>query len=74
MFNFDISSNFGNITIGPLTLSWGNAIDDLPGFACIGLGSRSLEFGDIDQGKPGIYLTGWENDEPYCVRTIWQAK
>ena len=74
MFNLDITSNFGNLRIGSLSILWGNAAHGLCGYTCVSWGETSIEFGDIDQGKPGIYLTRYDSGEPYCAGIIWQTK
>jgi hypothetical protein len=72
---FYINSDNGSFHIGPLNVSWGNALQDLDlsGFATVGLGELFLELGDIDQGKPGIYLTRFVEGDPRPLATIWQA-
>ena len=62
MTSFHISDGSGHITLGPLGISWGNAIDDLPGFFVLSWWDRCLEFGDIDAGN-GIWYTRWEDGE-----------
>lgn len=71
---FNINAGCGHIELGPLLLSWGNADKefDLPPFLVLGMGDYSLEFGDIDQGAPGIYLTRWIDEEPVTVHTFWR--
>ena len=71
-----ITDNHGYIGTGSYKISWGNALYDidLPGFFCITLGSFSIEFGDVDQGKPGIYLTTYADGEIAERKTFWQAK
>ena len=73
---FNINADCGHIELGPFMVSWGAADKKfgLPPFLVLGVGSYSLEFGDIDQGLPGIYLTRWINEEPVTVRTFWQKK
>ena len=72
----NITDTNGSILFGSYGISWGNAIYDidLPGFFCVNLGNFSLEFGDIDQGKPGIYLTTYADGEIAERKTYWQAK
>lgn len=71
-----ICDTHGNIGIGSYSICWGNALYDvdLPGFFCLNLGNFSLEFGDVDQGKPGIYTTVYTDGEITERHTIWQAK
>ena len=73
---FNLNTYCGHIEFGPFLVSWGSPIkeEDLSGFLVLQVGSYSLEFGDIDQGLPGIYLTRWINEEPVTVRTFWQKK
>lgn len=72
---FQVNHCNGHIALGALSLSWGNPVVDmdLPGFFALSWGSWALETGDIDQGRPGIYLTQYIDDQPYPVLTIWQA-
>lgn len=77
---FRIDSDHGYLTIGEnFAISWGNTLpelgiaedihlSELAGFFTISIGRYALEFGDIDQGEPGIYLT--ETDEIGNVNTI----
>ena len=71
-----VSDHDGHVSLGGYGISWGNALVDLdlPGFFCINAGIFSLEFGDIDQGKPGIYLVSFKDDEIEECRALWQAK
>ena len=73
---FHLNHSNGHIAVGPLTITWGNAIGDLdlPGFFTFGIGPFSLEMGDIDQGQPGIYITEYVDGHPYPLATIWSAK
>ena len=74
--SFYLSSSDGHISIGEYGISWGNALVDLelPGFFCINAGCFSLEFGNVDQGKPGIYLVRFKDDEVEECKALWQAK
>jgi hypothetical protein len=74
---FRITSDKGYIILGKLRIVWANALNigcELPGFLSIEVGSYALEFGDIDQGKPGIYLTSAGYGEVERIKTLWQAK
>jgi len=59
MPHLSIDDTNGVIAWGPFRYAWGNPIADveLPGFTSIGWGRHSIEFGDIDQGRLGIYFT-----------------
>ena len=72
--NFSINSDNGHFYFGDFSISWGNADNsfDLPGFFSIGYGRLSLEFGDIDQGRPGIYLTTYSDGDVESTRTLIQ--
>jgi len=72
---FNLHSDNGYIGLGGFSISWGNPVDDLdlPGFCAINLGRHSLEFGDIDQGKPGIYVTSYADGEISNRRALWEA-
>ena len=69
MASFHLSSHSGHITFGPLGISWGNAVDDLPGFFVLSWWDRCLEFGDIDNGN-GIHYTRWEAGDVATQRTL----
>ena len=72
-----ISSDNGYIDLGALRLAWGNALitDGLPGYFGIDFifSPYRIEFGDIDQGQPGIYITRFDDGEPSHVKTLWTA-
>ena len=72
--NFHISKEGGDLRFLGLVIAWGRPLRDfnLPGFLVIGIGNFSLEFGDIDQGTPGIYLTRWIDGEPTTVHVFWK--
>lgn len=72
---FTINSNNGFIGFGPLQFVWGNALasEELPGYTSVIFGSYAIEFGDIDQGRSGIYLTRFDDGEPTHLRTLWIA-
>lgn len=71
-----ITSDSGHVLFGEYGISWGNALPvlGLSGYFCLNAGIFSLEFGEIDQDKPGIYLVKFKDDEVEECRTIWQAK
>ncbi|WGL30484.1 hypothetical protein SCRES2_gp62 [Synechococcus phage S-CRES2] len=73
---FHVNHDNGHIAVGPLTITWGNAIVDLdlPGFFTFGVGPFFLEMGDIDQGQPGVYITEYVDGHPYPFATIWSVK
>jgi len=70
-----IRPDHGQITLGALTITWGNPLvdEDLPGFFAAHIGSWSLEMGDIDQARPGIYIVKYIEGEPKTLKTLWQA-
>lgn len=72
----NISDLNGVIGFGDYSISWGNAdpINDLPGFCSFNFGAASLEFGDIDQGVPGIYFTKYANGDVESTTPILQLK
>ena len=71
-----ITSDNGHMLFGEYGISWGNRLAelDLSGYFCINAGIFSLEFGEIDQDKPGIYLVKFKDDEIEESKTLWQAK
>lgn len=72
----NISDLNGVIAIGDYSISWGNAdtINDLEGFFSLNLGNLSIEFGDIDQGVPGIYITRYADGEVESTTPIIQLR
>lgn len=72
----NVSDLNGVVAIGDYSISWGNAdpINDLPGFFSINLGQMSIEFGDIDQGIPGIYITRYADGDVESTTPILQLK
>ena len=74
MTQFLLTSDNGVIRLGNFYLSWGNKLTftdgyGLPGFFTIGWGDTLLEFGDIDQGRHGIYITKCEEGD-VCRSTV----
>ena len=67
-----INSEGGLIRFGQWYITWHNqepswvAEDSLPGFFTIGSEQYAIEFGDVDQGRPGIYFVtyGETGDSP----------
>lgn len=66
----------GVVILGPLSITWGNAdVEfDLNGFCSFGIGQYALEFGDIDQGIPGIYLTHYSEGDVEYTKPLVQFK
>ena len=70
-----IHSNFGQIRLGPFSFGWQNQAPAGPGETDIGWCSVSwndcnIEFGAIDQDRPGIYLTRYNDGEVERLRTV----
>ena len=72
MNRFEITSNYGQIKLGHLRAHWYNAEDEYPGFFLLSWKRYNLEFGQIDQKRPGIYLTRYVNHDVEPLRTIAQ--
>ena len=74
MIEFHLHREDGWIYLGPLRFSWATPIEglDLPGFFIIGLFDYSLEFGEVDQGAPGVYLTKCNADDCTHLFTLLQ--
>ena len=71
MNKFEINSDYGEIKVGPLRAHWYNAISESePAYFILGWGDTQLEFGEIDQDRPGIYLTRYVNQDVQHLRTI----
>lgn len=55
----------GYLSVGPFQINWGppdENFDDDPGYVTLSLFNHSLEFGLLDQDRPGIYLTKYDED------------
>ena len=72
MNRLEIHSDYGEIKLGPLRAHWYNATAEDTGFFLLGCGHHSIEFGQIDQERPGVYLTRYVNHEVEQLRTIIQ--
>ena len=70
MTKFEIKSTYGEIKLGPLRVHWYNADQEDPGFFLLSWGRYNLECGQIDQDRPGIYLTRYVNHEVETLRTL----
>lgn len=70
MNKLDIHSDYGEIKLGPLRAHWYNTTPEDEGFFLLGWGRYNLEFGQIDQERPGIYLTRYVNHDVEQVRTF----
>lgn len=74
----NINSDGGVIAIGDYSISWGNSEDPffdeerLEGFFAINAGATSLEFGAIDQDRPGIYVTKYANGDVESTTPLLQ--
>ena len=70
MNKFDITSDYGEIKLGSLRLHWYNSDQEDPGFFLLGWGRYNIEFGQVDQDRPGVYLTRYVNHDVEQLRTI----
>lgn len=70
MNKFEITSEYGEIKLGPLRAHWYNATQEDAGFFILGWKRYNLEFGQIDQERPGIYLTRYVNHDVEQLRTF----
>ena len=77
MFHFQINSDEGYIALGPCTITWANSLDPffdaerLEGFCSFGFDRLSLEFGAIDQERPGLYLTSYKDGDIESTKTFF---
>ena len=73
-----INSDCGAIEIGNYSITWRNSEDPwldgerLEGFFAIGTRGTSLEFGCIDQDRPGIYVTKYAGVDIESITTLLQ--
>ena len=70
MNRLEIHSDYGEIKLGPLRAHWYNAVQGEAGFFLLGWGNYNIEFGQIDQERPGIYLTRYANGDVEQVCTL----
>ncbi len=73
MNKFEIHSDYGEIKLGPLRVHWYNADSTDAsdwGFFLLGWKRYNLELGQIDQERPGIYLTRYVNHDVEQLRTF----
>ena len=72
---FDVNSEYGQIRIGQAGIGWYNQTEDefgiMPGWFVLSWKNYNLEFGELDQGAPGIYLTRYVDGDVEHVRTYW---
>ena len=75
---FNIDSDGGYIGLGDYSITWGNSVDPffgeerMEGFCSFNAGACSIEFGAIDQERPGIYFTRYANGDIESVVTLVQ--
>lgn len=64
----------GSINWGPFRLAWGNALNDLdlPGFVTLCWNEYALEFGQVDQDRPGVYFTVLEDGDLQTSKALLQ--
>ena len=76
MIDLHISSEHGHLLLGPVSLSWGNSdpAEGHPGYFTIGNDSVALEFGDVDQGAPGIYFTRYSDGDIESIKPLVQFR
>jgi len=82
MIDFKVDSIGGQIRLGSLIINWANfetsqtiegfSFGDLPGFTSFSWGDSCLEFGQIDQARPGIYFTKYEEGDVKYSRPLLQ--
>ena len=72
----NIDSDGGVIILGPLSVSWANAEPEfeINGFCSFSCGQYALEFGDVDQGTPGIYLTHYSDGDIEYTKPLVQFR
>ena len=82
MIDINIDSLGGLVRLGALSITWGNfepsqiiegfTFGDLQGFTSFNYGDVSLEFGSVDQERPGIYFTKYEEGDVKYSRPLLQ--
>ena len=66
----EINSNYGRIGIGPFNICWQNPDPEFSGWTVVSWGESNLEFGQIDQDGPGVYMTKYVDGEVTRTRTL----
>ena len=58
-FKFYVDSEVGELQLGPFRVHWYNhgPEEDDVAFFLLGWDDYNIEFGQVDQDRPGIYLT-----------------
>ena len=82
MIDFHIDSLGGQVRAFGLSITWGNfepsqtiegfTFGDLPGFTAISCGDYCLEFGQVDQPYPGVYITKYRDGDVEYSRPLLQ--
>jgi len=82
MIEFQVDSYGGQFRLGSLIINWANfeasqtiegfSFGDLPGFTAFSWGDSCLEFGQVDQARPGIYFTKYEEGDVKYSRPLLQ--
>jgi hypothetical protein len=82
MIDFRVDSIGGQIRLLGLSISWANfeasqtiegfSFGDLPGFTAVSYGDYCLELGQVDQPRPGIYITKYEEGDVKYSRPLLQ--
>ena len=74
----EITPQWGRLNLGPFTLGWWNSQLDQEehyfGWCTLSWNDWNLELGEIDQDRPGIYITRYEEGEVIRVRTILETR
>ncbi len=69
-----VTSDEGSADLLGFRVSWANQETyqglDYPGWATVGFKEFNIEFGQIDQARPGIYLTRYASGEVDRIATL----
>ena len=60
----------GEFFLGKFRIAWQNQDEDFPGFTIISYGNYNIELGCIDQDRPGIYLTAYEDGGVRPIKSL----
>lgn len=72
MIEFRFRDTYGQIILGPLRIAWWNK-DEYGdyGWTSFSFHDYNLEVGQIDQDRPGLYITKYDRGEVDRIKTIF---
>ena len=68
--NLTINECQGEFFLGQFRIAWQNKDQDFDGFVIVSYGNHNIEFGAIDQERPGIYVTVYEDGGVRPIKSL----